>query len=130
METVEKKELVNDLRVNWKRLWRDQIVDKEKSEGIADQDYPRLFIDQGTVILATRDFKPPDFLEILHQHLVTDAHRYVSPNPKVGGWGKFIRTALNKQRRHPRRRAPPKSERKKSQPIKKRKSGWLHFRMK
>ena len=130
VETVERKELVDDLRVNWKRLWRDQIVDREKSEGIANQDYPRLFIDQGTVILATRDFKPPDFVEILHQHLIANAERYVPPNPQVGGWGRFMRTTIRKQRRSARRRTPPKTERKKPQQVKKSNRGWLHFRMK
>ena len=130
VETVKRKELVEALKGNWKRLWREQIVDREKSEGIANQDYPRLFIDQGTVIQATRDFKPPDFVEILHQHLITDAQRYVPPPPQVGGWGKFMRTTLRKQRRSARRRAPPKPERKKPQQVKKRNSGWLHFRMK
>ena len=57
--------LVDDVRKEWRLLWRHCIVDKVRAESIADRDYSLLFVDRGTVIAATRDFKPPDLKEIL-----------------------------------------------------------------
>jgi len=124
------KEFVDELRVQWKLLWRDRIDDKVKAEGIANQDYSKLFVEQGTVIIATRDYKPPDFVEILQRHISSDAEKLVPPSPVVGGWGKFVRSVLSKQKGSTRRPAPPKPERKKDQQLKKGGRGWLHFRMK
>jgi len=66
----------------------------------------------------------------LQQHISSDAERIVPLNPAVGGWRKFVRTALSKQKGLTRRPAPPKPERKKDQQLKKGGRGWLHFRMK
>ena len=130
METSGLKEFVDELRMQWKLLWRDRIDDKVRAEGIANQDYLKLFVDRGMVIIATRDYKPPDFVEILQQHVSSDAEKIVIPNPTLGGWGKFIRSAISKQRRMARRRAWPEPDRKKPQQRKKGGRGWLHFRMK
>ena len=130
METRGLKEFVDELRVQWRLLWRDRIDDKVRAEGIANQDYSRLFVERGTVIIATRDYKPPDFVEILQQHISSDAERMVPPNPTVGGWGKFIRSAISEQRRLARRRVWQEPDRKKGQQRKKGGRGWLHFRMK
>lgn len=86
---------VEELRERWKRLWREKVDDKVRAEGIASGEYPRLFVDRGTVIFATRDFRPLSFREILERHEVLDVDRYVPPSPKVGGWGKFIRAEIS-----------------------------------
>jgi len=129
VETSGLKEFVDELRVQWKLLWRDRIDDKVKAEGIANQDYSKLFVERGTVIVATRDCKPPDFVEILQKHISFDAERIVPPNPAVGGWGKFVRNVLNKQKGSTRRPVPPKPDCKKDQQLKKGGRGWLHFKM-
>ncbi len=130
METSNLKEFVDDLRVQWKQLWRSRIDDKIRAEGIADQDYSRLFVEQGTVIVATRDYKPPDFVEILRKHISSGAEKVIPPAPAVGGWGKFMRSVRGKQRGRTRRRAPPEPDRKKDQQRKKGGRGWLHIRTK
>ena len=124
------KEFVDELRVQWKLLWRNRIDDKVRAEGIANQDFLRLFVEQGTVIVATRDYKPPDFVEILQRHVSSGVEKLVSPSPTVGGWGRFIRSVVSKQRRFGRRWVPPEPDRKKGQQRKKGGRGWLHFRMK
>ena len=130
METPGLKEFVDELRGQWKSLWRNRIDDKVRAEGIANQDYSNLFVEQGTVIVATRDFKPPDFVEILQRHVTSDAETLVPPTPAVGGWGKFIRSAISKRKSVARRRAPPEPDRKRDQQLKKGGRGWLHYRMK
>ena len=129
METSGLKEFVDELRGQWKLLWRDRIDDRVRAEGIANEDYSKLFVERGTVIVATRDYRPPDFVDILKQHISSDAEKLVPPSPAVGGWGKFMRTALRKQRGPTRRPAPPKPDRRKGQQPKKGGRGWLHFRM-
>jgi len=126
--TSELKEFVDELRGQWKLLWRNRIDDKVRAEGIASQDFSKLFVEQGTVIVATRDYKPPDFVEILQRHVSSDAEKLVPPNPAVGGWGKFIRSSISKRKSVARRWAPPEPKRKGQQP-KKGGRGWLHFRM-
>jgi hypothetical protein len=133
-ESAEKADLqipVEDVRVEWRLLWRDRIDDRVRAEGIANRDYSLLFVERGRVIVATRDFKPLNFKEILRLHRVENVERFVSPPPSVGGWGKFGRTVLNKQK-HARKwkvkKSGPRRKRKKLQ-LKKGGRGWLHYRM-
>jgi hypothetical protein len=128
--TSELKEFVDELRGEWKLLWRERIDDRVRAEGIANREYSKLYVERGTVIVATRDYKPPDFVEILKQHIASDAEKLVPPNPAIGGWGKFMKGVLRKQRGLTRRRAPPEADRKEGQQLKKGGRGWLHFRMK
>src|SRR5208337_4666412 len=69
-------ERVEELRVEWKRLWRERLDDRVKAEGIANEDYPSLFVEKGTVILATRSFKLLTFKGVLEEHGVTDVYRF------------------------------------------------------
>ena len=130
MQTLEEwRSFVEDLKKEWKTMWRDRIDDKVRAEGIANRDYSRLFVERGTIVIATRDYKPPDFVEILEKHKPPDAERLVPPSPSVGGWGKFIRSVLSKQKRFTRRRRPePELSRKEKQQLKRGGRGWLHFK--
>jgi hypothetical protein len=129
MENNDIKEFVDELRTDWRHLWQNRLDDKVRAEGIANQDYSKLFIERGTVIMATRDYKPPDFFDILHEHLEFDADKAVPPNSTIGGWGKFVRNNIRKQKKTTRRFAPPKPTSKKGQQQKKGGRGWLHAKM-
>lgn len=123
----EKKQFVEDVRRQWKSMWRRRIDDRLRAEGIADEDYSLLFVERGTVIVATRRFRPPDFFEILRRHSGADVSIVVPPGAYVGGWGKFIRTVLKKQLRFGRRRRRrPEPVRRERQQLKKGGRGWLH----
>ena len=135
LESGEKAALqipVEDVKVEWKLLWRDRIDDRVRAEGIANREYSLLFVERGTVIVATRDFKPLNLKEILCLHRVENVERFVPPHPSVGGWGKFARTVLNKQKRARKWKVTesvPRRKRKKSLQLKKGGRGWLHYRM-
>ena len=129
METTEVKEFVDELRGQWKDLWRNRIDDKVRAEGIAKQDYSGLFVERGTVIKATRDYKPLEFFDIVQEHLTLDAEKAVPPNSTIGGWGKFIRNKIRKQKNTTRRYVPPKPTHKKGQQLKRGGRGWLHVKM-
>jgi len=129
----EKRKFVEELKKQWKALWRERIEDKVKAEGISDKDYAQLFVERGTVIIATRKFKAPDFYEILQQHMSLNScniNNLLPPNPTVGGWGRFIRNDLNKQLYLARRRrnAPTEPTKKTNQQLKKGGRGWLNFK--
>lgn len=134
-ESGEKEALqvpVEDVKIEWRLLWRDRIDDKVRAEGIANRDYSLLFVDRGTVIVATKDFKPLNFKEILSLHVVQNGERFGSPPPSVGGYGKFARTVLNKQKRAQRWKATEsvgRRKHKKTQPKKKGGRGWLHYHL-
>ena len=100
-ERLEKsgKDLVDEVKEEWKRLWLGRIDDKVRAEGLADRAFPRCFVERGTVIVATRDFKPLDLREILRLNQVENVEQVVGPSPSVGGWRKFARTVLNDQAR-------------------------------
>jgi hypothetical protein len=120
---------VDELRVEWKRLWNERLNDKVRAEGIAVEDYSSLFIDKGTVIHATRDFKVLNFKEILRQHEVENPERYIQPNPTVGGWNKFVKDNITKQsprKKHTSEELPVKDRKEKAQ-QKKSGRGWLHM---
>jgi hypothetical protein len=129
MEKSDMKEFVDELRTDWIHLWRNRLDDKLRAEGIAKQDYSRLFVERGTVIMATRDFKPLDFFDIVQEHLEFDAEKAVPPNSTIGGWGKFVRNNIRKQKKPTRRFAPPKPTSHKDQQQKKGGRGWLHAKL-
>jgi len=128
LETLACKEITEELKTQWKSLWRNRFDDKVRAEGIADNDYSMLFVEKGTVIFATRNFKVLNLREIAEKHKLVDADRVVQPSPSVGGWGKFIRTVIVGQRpvRRVRRAAPEVDEVKRRQQLKKGGRGWLH----
>ena len=126
MSTTE-KELVEELKTQWKKLWQERIDDKVRAEGIATTDYTKLFVDKGTIIHATRSFKPLSFKEILEQNQIQNTDRLIPPNPRIGGWTKFIKIAITNQKLQRKRRALTYEEPKKEkQQPKKGGRGWLH----
>jgi hypothetical protein len=130
VEITTQQEIINELKAQYKTLWRERIDDKVRAEGIANRDYSMLFVEKGTVIFATRDFKPLNFKEILDQHKVVGVDRVVPPSPHVGGWGKFIRTEIASQKRRGRVRQTRRclDGNKQRQYLRKGGRGWLHFK--
>ena len=126
--SLTQREIVEELKTIWKQLWQERIDDKVRAEGIATADYSKLFVEKGTIIHATRNYKALSFKEILEQHQITNADRYIPPSPQVGGWTKFIRTNLINQRSRKKRRVELYcAEKKEKQQLKKGGRGWLHF---
>ena len=95
-----------------------------RAEGIASGDYPELFVDRGTVIIATRDYKPPNFTEIWEKHL-KKLGVPPEPHPSVGGVGKFIRDFIKKQRRSA--KFKPSVREHTGQQLRKGGRGWIHY---
>ncbi len=125
--TLAQKEFVDDLRAQWKKLWQERVDDKVRAEGIAITDYSKLFVEKGTIIHATKDFKALNFKEILEQHKIENSERFIQPSPQVGGWGKFIKTDLTRQKPQRTKRAEAYyPEKKEVQQPKKGGRGWLH----
>jgi hypothetical protein len=126
--SLTEKEMVEELKIQWKKLWQERVDDKVRAEGIAVDDYSKLFVEKGTIIHATRDYKALSFREILEQHLIADAERFIPPSPLVGGWTKFIKTSITGQRKRRSKRASLYCEEKKEkQQPKKGGRGWLHI---
>ena len=129
------KSFVGVLRCQWRLLWKERIDDKVRAEGIARKDFELLFLDQGTVITATRFFKAPAFRKILEKYEAPYEVKVKQerPPPSVGGWRKFGREIAASQRKKSdgRRRMWPIIEGKdgkgRNQPLKKGGRGWLHF---
>jgi hypothetical protein len=126
--SLSQKEMVDVLRIQWKRLWQERAEDKVRAEGIAAADYCDLFLERGTIIHATRDFKSPNFREILKQHQIANADRFIPPSPHIGGWTKFVRMNITNQRFKLKRRVEYYADERKreKQQAKKGGRGWLH----
>jgi hypothetical protein len=119
--------LVTEVKNQWKQLWKERIDDRVRAEGIASMDFDKLFVERGTVMLATRSFKLVTLREILEKHKVADAERHVPPSKHVGGWGRFARTRLPSYESARRRRCFAVSEDMgKKQQLRKGGRGWLH----
>jgi hypothetical protein len=97
VKVVSQKQLVEDLKNQWALLWAERFDDKVKAEGISVKTYEGLFVEQGTVIHATRDYKALNFRDVLDKNLVENPDRYVQPSVHVGGWNKFIKTQIRQQ---------------------------------
>jgi hypothetical protein len=124
----DQKTLVDELKTEWKKLWHEKLDDRVRAEGIAVHDYPTLYVDKGTIVHATRDFKALDFKDVLQQSQVENVEKYISPSPSVGGWTKFIKTQITNQQPNKKDRAKAYLAQKtdKQQP-KKGSRGWLHI---
>jgi hypothetical protein len=125
--SLSQKELVDELRVQWKKLWQERVDDKVRAEGVAAAEYVKLFVEKGTIIHATRNYKALNFKEILEQNQIANAERFVPPSPQVGGWTKFVKVNItsHKQRRSTRALLYCEAKKEKQQP-KKGGRGWLH----
>jgi hypothetical protein len=121
------KEMVEELKIQWKKLWQERVDDKMKAEGVAADDYLTLFVEKGTIIHATRNFKALSFREILEQHLIDNVDRFIPPSPHVGGLNKFVKMNITGQKKQRSTRVSLYCESKKEkQQPKKGGRGWLH----
>lgn len=115
---------VAEVRGEWRCMWRERIDDPVRAEGIAGRDYEKLFVERGTVVLATRNFKFLTLKGILEQHKIVNAERFVPASPYTGGWRRFGRA--NAYRRL-NAGAPEKAVVDKQRQLKKGGRGWLHI---
>lgn len=121
---------VEKIKDQWRSLWRNRIDDKVRAEGIADKDFSLLFVDRGTVIVATKDFKPLNLKEIFREHGLKNLEKFRSPPSSEGGYRKFGKTVLNKQSRARKWKATQSNrqgKRGKRQQKKNGGRGWLHY---
>ena len=129
MQASDEKSVVEGLKSEWKRLWTERVDDKVRAEGIASSDFSGLFVERGTVIFATRNFRLLSFREVLERHGIIDASRYVAPDLVVGGWGKFVRSTIVGRGLPSRvkRAAFYVAEKRERQQLKKGGRGWVHL---
>ena len=112
-------------------MWSERFNDKVRAEGVSVGDYAVLFVERGTIIHATRNFKALSFREIVEQHMLEDPDRFIQTDVHVGGWNKFIKTEITSHRPQSRKHAasyiPEKrSNKSEAQQPKKGGRGWLH----
>ncbi len=88
----ERDEFRRRLKDEWSSMWVERFDDRVKAEGIVVKDYSLLFMDRGMVIFASRAAKTPTFSDVV-AYWARQGMVY-SPDANEGGWGKFIRTAL------------------------------------
>lgn len=120
------RELRKELKLEWAELWRSKLEDKLIAEAMASKDYRWLFVDQGQILFATRDFKPISLHEILEKHLGPEALEKIAPNPSSGGWRKFVREKIYSKRSQG--TSGDFTELPCRQQVKKAGRGWLHRR--
>ena len=134
METYKDLRLfVDELRIEWKRMWNSRIEDKVRAEGIADKTYERLFVDRGLILFATRNFSAPEFHDILRKYLSSDEAEKFNPTPIRGGVGKFIRDYITVKKKSSSKLKEETrvelEEMKSHQQLKHGGRGWLHLSM-
>ena len=108
-------------------MWSERFNDKSIAEGVSISNYDSLFVECGTIIHATRDFKALNFKEILDQHKIEQSDRFIQPPPSIGGWNKFIKTKIANTAQKDKRVAFQADNKKSGrQQPKKNGRGWLH----
>ena len=118
------RELKRELKTEWAALWRTKYDDEVRAEGVSPKEYERLFVENGEIIYANRDYKPISFREILGQHLGSDLAGKISPDPAVGGWKKFVKEHIKKPK--PTKRERPMIKVDLTQHQRKQGRGWLN----
>jgi hypothetical protein len=118
------KKVVEGLKVQWKLMWSERFNDKAKAEGVSVHDYVELTVERGTILHASRDFKPMNFQEILRANKIEKPDRH-APDAAEGGWNKFIQTNV-RSRRDVKSEVCVSVRKSNSQQSKKGGRGWLH----
>lgn len=127
-ESIDWDHFTKVLKQQWKLLWRERIDDKVRAEGIASKDFELLFIKKGMVVIATRDYRPPDFKEIIEKYDVPYEVRIKQrPHPSHGGWRKFIRKEILSKKRN-RKQYKVHGNPKRNPQSSTSSRGWLHIR--
>ncbi len=122
----EDKKLVEELKVEWKKMWSERFDDKILAEGVSIKNYSTLKVDQGTIIHATRDFKQLNFKDILKEQKVNQPDRFIAPSVVEGGWHKFIKTKISNKKRYSLEKSFSPAEKPAGQQPKKGGRGWIH----
>jgi len=121
-------EFLRKLKEEWRLMWMERFDDKVRAEGVAVRDYQLLLMGRGFIIFASRDAKAPSLSEIIEYW--AGRGMVYAPDPKVGGWGKFIRTFLLKPSEKRKALAEYAHQNgdfeKKGLQLKKGGRGWLH----
>ena len=125
------KQLIEELKAQWKLLWSERFDDRVRAEGVSVNDYAILDVEKGTIIHATKDFKILNLRQILEKYKIENPDRYVQLDVNVGGWSKFIKTEITSKSARVSRAAAyiaDKGPAKKGsrQQSKKGGRGWLH----
>jgi len=120
------KKLVEELKVEWKKMWSERFDDKIRAEGVSVNNYNILKVDQGTIIHATRDFKQLNFKDILKDQKVNQPDRFIAPSVVEGGWHKFIKTKISNKKSCPIDKSFLSKEKLVGQQPKKCGRGWIH----
>lgn len=114
------------VKEEWGLLWTERFDDRVRAEAVSVRDYPLVFTSRGHVIFATRNAKAPSFSQIMAVY--ASQGLVYSPDPDVGGWGKFVRMHVGRAA-HSRARAFVNGQskcKKDGQHRKKGGRGWLH----
>jgi hypothetical protein len=125
------KQLIEELKAQWKLLWSERFDDRVRAEGVSVNDYAILDVEKGTIIHATKNFKILNLKQILEKYKIQNPDRYVQPDVNIGGWNKFIKTEITSKSARGRRAAAyiadkdPVKKSSRQQP-KKGGRGWLH----
>jgi hypothetical protein len=129
--TLSKKTIVEQLKTEWKNLWQERLDDKIRAEGVATDNYYSIFVEKGTIIHATKNYKALNLRDIIKQHEINNPDRYIPPDPNIGGWGKFVKTnILNKNSQKKARKNFFGEKKMTNQQTKKGGRGWLHMQLK
>ena len=114
------------LKKEWFALWDEKFDDEWRAEGVASREYAPLFVDKGDVVWATRCFKPLQFYEIVEKHEEESGKKIRPVDPSVGGWGKFIRENMPRNKHESRIEDKTEGRPGKRGTLKKDGRGWLH----
>ena len=123
-ELGEARNLRRELKIEWAEMWRSKLDDRMMAEVMSKHDFKWLFVDQGQILYASRDFKALSFGEIMEKHVGPDVLDKISPDPSIGGWKRFAKEKLSTSMSRPRKsivvEADPRQQSKQSG------RGWLN----
>ena len=124
LELDEARNFRRQLKIEWAEMWRSKLDDRMMAETMSKHDFKWLFVDQGQILYASRDFKALSFGEIMEKHMGPDVLDKISPDPSIGGWKRFAKEKLQSKTLSKRERIEIKKD--PLQQKRKNGRGWLH----
>ncbi len=128
MSIKKDRQKAEKLKILWRELWTDQLIDKQHAEEMASREFSDLFIERGTVLRGPGNCVNLTLTDVLKKHQLSS--NLLPAHPSIGGYNLFIKNSIRSKRLShvdTLKSSNEYSKVAKPRQLKKNGKGWIHF---